>query len=178
MEGLEGEDLVAFKARTRDAFAQMVNDGAIDLVDVMIDLPAVPEFCGADIQMQGMEAEVHEYTVSVFQTIGPWLEGRIDAKCDENAADLDMIIEINGQAGIDAQQDVADELLATQTILGQDTEDLVTFSNRLSADFAAQQASAAPVLPVFTDSCDPEDSARLSEAQQTVEDSLFAQDFA
>ena len=43
-----------------------------------------------------MEAEVHEYTVSVFQTIGPWLEGRIDAKCDENAADLDMIIEING----------------------------------------------------------------------------------
>ena len=178
MEGLEGEDLVAFKARTRDAFAQMVNDGAIDLVDVMIDLPAVPEFCGADIQMQGMEAEVHEYTVSVFQTIGPWLEGRIDAKCDENAADLDMIIEINGQAGIDAQQDVADELLATQTILGQDTEDLVTFSNRLSADFAAQQAPVASALPVFTDSCDPEDSARLSEAQQTVEDSLFAQDFA
>jgi hypothetical protein len=118
MEGLEGEDLVAFKARTRDAFAQMVNDGDIDLVDVMIDLPAVPEFCGAEIQMQGMESEVHEYTVSVFQTIGPWLEGRIDAKCDENAADLDMIIEINGQAGIDAQQDVADELLATQTILG------------------------------------------------------------
>ena len=38
MEGLDGEDLVAFKARTRDAFAQMVNDGAIELVDVMIDL--------------------------------------------------------------------------------------------------------------------------------------------
>ena len=51
MEGLDGEDLDAFKARTRDAFAQMVNDGAIELVDVMIDLPEVPAFCGADIQM-------------------------------------------------------------------------------------------------------------------------------
>ena len=52
--------------------------------------------------MQRMEAEIHEYTVSVFQTIGPWLQDRIDAKCDENAADLDMIIEINGQARDDS----------------------------------------------------------------------------
>ena len=178
MEGLDGEDLVAFKARTRDAFAQMVNDGAIDLVDVMIDLPEVPEFCGADIQMQGMEAEVHEYTVSVFQTIGPWLQERIDAKCDENAADLDMIIEINGQARDDSAQDVADELLATQSILGMDGEDFTTFTNRLSADFAALPAPTATGLPVFTESCDPEDSARLAEAQQTVEDSLSAQEFA
>ena len=56
MDGLDGEELDTFKARTRDAFAQMVNDGAIELVDVMIDLPVVPDFCGADIQMQGMEA--------------------------------------------------------------------------------------------------------------------------
>ena len=42
MEKQGKEDLVAFKARIRDAFAQMINDGAIDLVDVMIDLPDVP----------------------------------------------------------------------------------------------------------------------------------------
>ena len=83
-----------------------------------------------------MEAEVHEYTVSVFQTIGPWLEGRIDAKCGENAADLDMIIEINGQARDDSAQDVADELLATFSILGLDMEDFTTFTNRISAAFA------------------------------------------
>ena len=125
-----------------------------------------------------MEAEVHEYTVSVFQTIGPWLEGRIDAKCDENAADLDMIIEINGQARDDSAQDVADELLATFSVLGLDMEDFTTFTNRLSDDFASLPAPAASGLPVFTASCDPEDSARLSEAQQTVEESLSAQSFA
>ena len=42
MDGLDGEDLDTFKARIRDDFAQMVNDGAIDLADVMIDLPDVP----------------------------------------------------------------------------------------------------------------------------------------
>lgn len=178
MEGLDGEDLDTFKARTRDAFAQMVNDGDIELVDVMIDLPAVPEFCGADIILQGMEAEVHEYTVSVFQTIGPWLQGRIDEKCDENAADLDMIIEINGQARDDSAQDVADELIATQAILGEDGEDFTTFTNRLSADFSMLPAPVATGLPVFSESCDPEDSARLAEAMQVVADSLSAQEFA
>ena len=180
MEKQGKEDLVAFKARIRDAFAQMVNDGAIDLVDVMIDLPDVPGFCPADIQMQVMEAEVHEYTVSVFQTIGPWLQGRIDAKCDENAADVDMLIEVNSQSVIDSAQDLADELLATQAILGMDTEDFTTFENRLSAEFAADQGSRdiTSGLPVFTASCDAEDSARLAEAQQVIEEMLSAQEFA
>ena len=76
-----------------------------------------------------------------------------------------MIIEINGQARDDSAQDVADQLVATQTILGMAMEDFTTFTNRLSADFAALPAPVASGLPVFTASCDPEDSARLAEAQ-------------
>ena len=54
--------------------------------------------------------------------MGPWLQGRIDEKCDENAATLDMIIEINDQARLDAQQDVADELMAVFPILADEDE--------------------------------------------------------
>ena len=98
LEGEANEELADFKARVRTMFVTLVNDNELDLVDVMIDVPTVPDFCGDEIQMQYIEADVHRYTVSVFQTMGPWLQGRIDKKCEENAQTLDMIITINDQA--------------------------------------------------------------------------------
>ena len=85
LEGEADEDLTMFKARARTMFVELVNNNELVLVDPMIDVPTIPEFCGDELQMQYIEADVHRYTVAVFQTMGPWLQDRIEAKCDENA---------------------------------------------------------------------------------------------
>ena len=66
LEGMPEGDLAAFKASVRESFVTMVNDGDLELVDPMIDVPTVPGFCDDDIQMQGIEADVHRYTIAVF----------------------------------------------------------------------------------------------------------------
>ena len=110
--------------------------------------------------------------------MGPWLQGRIDEKCDENAAMLDMIIEINDQARLDAQQDVANELMAVFPILAEEDEQLTDFVDRMADEFALAPKPDATGLPQFTESCDPEDSDRLVEAQTLIEESLDTQNFA
>lgn len=104
--------------------------------------------------------------------MGPWLQGRIDEKCDENAATLDMIIEINDQARLDAQQDVADELMAVFPILADEDEQLIDFVDRMAAEFALAPKPEATGLPMFTESCDPEDSEKLTQAETLIEESL------
>ena len=51
LEGEANEELADFKARVRTMFVTLVNDNELDLVDVMIDVPTVPDFCGDEIQM-------------------------------------------------------------------------------------------------------------------------------
>ena len=85
--------------------------------------------------------------------MGPWLQERIDDKCDENAAMLDMIITINQEARADAQQDVADELMAVFPILANEGEVLGDFVNRITAAFAVNPKPTATGLPLFTESC-------------------------
>ena len=57
-------------------------------------------------------------------------------------------------------------------------ENLTDFVNRMTDDFDLQPKSTATGLPRFPDSCDPEDSMRLPEAEDIIEMSLDAQDFA
>ena len=85
LDGEADEDLAMFKTRARTMFVELVNNNEIILVDPMIDVPTIPEFCGDELQMQYIEADVHRYTVAVFQTMGPWLQDRIEEKCDEHA---------------------------------------------------------------------------------------------
>ena len=55
-----------FKTRARTMFVELVNNNELVLVDPMIDVPTIPEFCGDELQMQYIEADVHRYTVAVF----------------------------------------------------------------------------------------------------------------
>ena len=45
MEGEQGEDLEAFKARLRGIFLAQLESGDLELVDFSIDVPAVSELC-------------------------------------------------------------------------------------------------------------------------------------
>ena len=47
-------------------------------------------------------------------------------------------------------------------------ESLTDFVNRMTDDFDLQPKSTATGLPRFPDSCDPEDSMRLSEAEDII----------
>ena len=66
LEGEANEDLAMFKTRARTMFVELVNNNELVLVDPMIDVPTIPEFCGDELQMQYIEADVHRYTVAVF----------------------------------------------------------------------------------------------------------------
>ena len=57
-------------------------------------------------------------------------------------------------------------------------EELTAFVNRMTDAFDILPKSTATGLPRFPDSCDPEDSMRLPEAEDVIEMSLDAQDFA
>ena len=102
MEGEQGEDLDAFVARLRGIFLAQIESGDLELADIMIDVPAVSDLCPQSTLDASEAAELHAYTISIFQTMGPWLMQRIDEVCDDQASRLDQLIETNSASGATA----------------------------------------------------------------------------
>jgi hypothetical protein len=109
----------------------------------------------------------------------PWLRSRVGEVCDANAAELDSLITTSEQSRDNAVADVEKQLAQGISISGKDDEAPEAFSERMKTDFT-QSDTASPMasgLPVFSEECDPEDSAKLDEATEIMNESLATQTF-
>lgn len=186
MLGEEGETIEDFEARITADVEGLITDGDVTLANTGIEIPPISELCPLSTTSLHADTVAYERNLALQQTLGPWLDGQIDATCDANAqtvADLIASETIVRDAAIDVTNE---ELNRGLTILGESQvtgltileEDLATFGARMRNEFAAGPAvEQASGLPTFSEDCDAEDSADLAEATDIINEGLIFQAF-
>jgi len=172
MEGDEGEDLAAYKARITDIFTALLDDGTIvpdEKYD--IDVLEVPEGCPQSTIDAGAAAAAHVEELILCTSMGPWLDTRIAQVCEENGNKLQEIIDEYAELTSVANEDGNALLVQAFGILGNGSEDQDGFNARMRDDFISNGPAVpgASGLPVFTEGCSAEDSALLPEATLAIE---------
>jgi hypothetical protein len=180
MEGEEGEDLATYKARISEIFTALLDDGTIvpdEKYD--IDVEEVPEGCPQSTIDAGAAAAAHVEELILCTTMGPWLDARIVQVCQENGNRLQELIDEYTELTEVANEDGNALLEVAFGVLGTDSEDQETFNGRMRDEyiFNGPPAPAPSGLPVFADSCSPEDSAELLEATFVIEGYNLADSF-
>lgn len=178
MLGEEGETVEDFEARITADVEGLLLSGDVTLAVTGIVVPPVSDLCPASTIDLNAETVDFERNLALQQTLGPWLDGQIDATCDANAQTVADLVVDEAILRDDAIVETSVQLNQGLTILGEVDDDLETFGNRMRDEFAAGPAIAeASGLPTFSEDCDAEDSAQLADATDIINQKLSFEAF-